>query len=161
MGTKSMLTRKERFYLRRKALKAMLTLTNTIEKIEGSSEKPERDYARIFKNESIYVKMQVVLSRAYQASFKSKLKLFGPDYMRLNDIIMACRMVKLPEPTEQQLSKAAYRTGMVEKLKHRVGPDGVNGYDTMVHLAQIRARAGLQFEITKKVIEKMNAGQEP
>lgn len=112
--------------VRRKIVKHMKSLTDDIGKIQASSS-PERDFALIFKDESVYTKMLGTLQTAYMDSFKSKMKLFTIE--NRDAIQMACLTAGLGCPSDKQLSERHYRTRIQRSLEAKKRKDGTSEFE--------------------------------
>ena len=104
----------------------MESLTEEIEKIRQISSSPKRDFALIFKDESVYTKMLGTLQTAYMDSFKSNM-LFTIE--NKDAIQIACQVIGLKYPSDKQLSDRHYRARIQRRLEREKRPDGISQFE--------------------------------
>jgi len=121
--------RKQRYKLRRSIISHMKSLTDEIRKIRKVSSSPERDFALIFKDESVYTQMLPTLHTAYMTSFKSKMKLLTIEDNR--DIQSVCLSAKSKCPSDKQLSDRHYRARLLRSLERKKREDGTSWYKVL------------------------------
>ena len=142
--------RKQRYKLRRSIISHMKSLTDEIRKIRKVSSSPERDFALIFKDESVYTQMLPTLHTAYMTSFKSKMKLLSiEDKLEIQRV---CFDAELKCPSDKQLSDRHYRTRLKESLDRIKSSDGKKSWYEVLCERQVINRLDKVYE--KHVVEE-------
>lgn len=112
------------YEIRKRAQENMQELTDIISGIRNVSKHPEREYARIFKDEKVYHEMRAVLYQAYFESYRSTLKLYLPE--NLDAITIACARAGIPLQSKKQLADRHIREKVLNRLKQEKRDDGMS-----------------------------------
>ena len=130
--------------LRKRTIKHMNDLVSVIGNIRQGSSHPERDFARVFKDESVYSKMLDTLHVAFMESFKYEMKLVTLEHKQA--IRYACVLADLKPPSDKQLRDRHYRARIQRSLEAKKRADGKSWFEVF--------RQELLVDKLKKVHEK-------
>ena len=123
--------------IRKRAQQAMDDLTLIFEQLPKNSKHPDRHYAMIFQNENRYFKLLEAMNKAYEESYKSKMKLFAPE--NLNVIQSVCLEAGMPVRSKRQLSNRRFRNKLFAELNRRKTENG-ESYFERAHLRAFYAK---------------------
>ena len=119
--------RKQRYKLRRRFVNHMTSLTAMIGEIRRVSSSPERDFALIFKDESVYFKMLGTLHIAHMATLESKMKLLTKE--NKDAIQISCSILGLRRPSDKQLSDRHIRARILRSIERKESKAGTQYLD--------------------------------
>lgn len=143
--------RKQRYKLRRRIVNHMTGLAAIIGEIRKVSSSPERDFALIFKDESVYSRMRETLHVAFMENLNYKPKLVTLEYKEL--IRDTCISAGLKEvPSNKQLSDRHYRARLLESLDRIKSPYGKNSWYKVLCEREVNNRLDKVFG--KQVVEE-------
>jgi hypothetical protein len=114
----------------------MQDLVSIIKEIRQVSNHPEREFTRIFEDESVYSRMLETLHVAFMEIFNYKTKLVTPEYKEA--IRHTCISAGLKVPSNKQLSDRHYRARLLESLERKKRKDGTSYFDFLRQLVLIQ-----------------------
>jgi hypothetical protein len=105
------------FDIRERAVEIMKDLTFILENLPNVSEYPENDYAKIFRDEKLYINMIKASRSAFNESFKSRSKFFSPEHR--DALMLACARADIDVSGERKLADRHFRAEIWDQLKER------------------------------------------
>jgi hypothetical protein len=142
--------RKTLFDIRKRAINAMLDLTFILENLPNISKHPTDDFARIFRDEMLAVKVINKTRFAFYESFNSKNKFNSPESNQA--MLTACVRAGITPPGVGKLADRHYRSKLYKQLKSKT-PDGENYYEEALQRITFNKYYKLIEENTQKDLD--------